>query len=292
MATADATQRELHYRKRLIEIANQINAASSIQDILVDLKDEMLELASAERVTIFALDTKNQELFSLFKAGQEVREIRVAEHAFASFGSHDTSVAARTREAMLACEAAGFDVVIVETVGVGQSETAVAGMTDVFALLQLPNAGDDLQAIKRGIVELADIIVYNKTDLDPKAAGVAIGTMKNALTLLHPATAGWRPPVLGISATKREGIGAFWRDVVRCRDTQVASGALAEKRRRQALDWMWALIDAGLRERFRAHPGVRSALPACSAQVAAGTLTPTAAATRLLDALERRAHRA
>jgi LAO/AO transport system kinase len=201
-------------------------------------------------------------------------------------------VAARTREAMLACEAAGFDVVVVETVGVGQSETAVAGMTDVFVLLQLPNAGDDLQAIKRGIVELADIIVYNKLDLDPGAARLAMGQMKNALTLLHPAAGGWRPPVLGISAAKREGIDAFWREVVRCRDTQSASGTLEAKRRRQALDWMWALIDAGLRERFRAHPGVRAALPACAAQVAEGTLTPGAAALLLLDTLERRTHRA
>ncbi len=201
-------------------------------------------------------------------------------------------VAARTREAMLACEAAGFDVVIVETVGVGQSETAVAGMTDVFVLLQLPNAGDDLQAIKRGIVELADVVVYNKTDIDPQAAKVAMGQMKNALTLLQPGAAGWRPPVLGVSAARREGIDAFWREVVRCRDTQAASGQLADKRRRQAQDWMWALIDSGLRERFRAHPGVRAALPTCSAQVAAGTLTPTAAASRLLDTLERRTHRA
>jgi LAO/AO transport system kinase len=201
-------------------------------------------------------------------------------------------VAARTREAMLACEAAGFDVVIVETVGVGQSETAVAGMTDVFVLLQLPNAGDDLQAIKRGIVELADVIVYNKTDLDPAAAKRAVGQMRNALTLLRPPAAVWRPPVLGISAARREGIDAFWREVVRCRDTLAASGELAAKRRRQSLDWMWALIHMGLRERFRSHPGVRAALPACSAQVAAGTLTPTAAALLLLDTQERRTHRA
>jgi LAO/AO transport system kinase len=201
-------------------------------------------------------------------------------------------VAARTREAMLACEAAGFDVVIVETVGVGQSETAVAGMTDVFVLMQLPNAGDDLQAIKRGIVELADIIVYNKVDLDSKAAKLAMGQMKNALVLLHPADAGWRPPVLGVSSTRREGIDAFWREVVRRRDMVAASGELVAKRRRQSLEWMWALIDIGLRERFRAHAGVRAALPACSAQVAAGTLTPGAAATRLLDTLERRPNRA
>src|SRR5262249_12765110 len=179
-------------------------------------------------------------------------------------------VAARTREALLAWASAGFDVVIVETVGVGQSETAVAGMTDVFVLLQLPNAGDELQAIKRGIVELADIVAYNKIDLDHAAAKRAMGQMKSALTLLHPPAAGWRPPVLGVSATTREGMEAFWKEVVRCRDTLAASGELAEKRRRQSLDWMWTLIDAGLRERFRAHPGVRTALNECTARVAAG----------------------
>jgi len=200
-------------------------------------------------------------------------------------------VAARTRETMLACEAAGFDVVIVETVGVGQSETAVAGMTDVFVLLQMPNAGDDLQAIKRGIVELADIIVYNKVDIDPKAAQLAMGQMKQALSLLRPAADGWRPPVVGVSAMRRDGIDAFWREVLRCRDTLAAGGQLEAKRRRQSLDWMWALIDAGLRERFRSHAGVHSALPACEAQVEAGTLAPSAGAMRLLDILERRSDR-
>jgi len=201
-------------------------------------------------------------------------------------------VAARTREAILACEAAGFDVVIVETVGVGQSETAVAGMTDVFVLLQMPNAGDELQAIKRGIIELADIVVYNKIDLDSRAAEVAMGQMKGALTLLRAPESGWRAPVLGISALRREGIDAFWREVLRCRDALAATSALAAKRRRQSLAWMWTLIDTGLRERFHAHPGVQGALPECSAEVAAGTLTPAAAALLLLNTLERRTHRA
>ena len=155
---------------------------------------------------------------------------------------------------MLLVEAAGFDVVIVETVGVGQSETDVANLTDVFVLMQLPNAGDDLQAIKKGIVELADIIVYNKRDLDPAAADLAMGQMASALTLLRPASASWKPPVLGVSALHRDGIAAFWQEVVRCRDTLAASGELAAKRRRQALAWTWHLIDAGLRERFRGEP--------------------------------------
>jgi LAO/AO transport system kinase len=192
-------------------------------------------------------------------------------------------VAAHTREAMLFVEAAGFDVVVVETVGVGQSETDVANLTDVFVLMQLPNAGDDLQAIKKGVVELADIIVYNKRDLDPAAADLAMGQMASALTLLRPAAAAWHPPVLGVSALRREGIAAFWAEVLRCRDTQATSGDLAAKRRRQALAWTWHLIDEGLRARFRADGHIRDLLPEVLEQVAAGKLTPTAAANRLLD---------
>jgi LAO/AO transport system kinase len=256
----------------------------------------LLLVHAGHRVAVLAVDpSSSRSGGSILGDKTRMEELSHHPHAFirpSPSGGTLGGVAARTREAMLACEAAGFDVVIVETVGVGQSETAVAGMTDVFVLMQLPNAGDELQAIKRGIVELADIIVYNKIDLDAGAAKLAMGQMKNALALLHPPVAGWRPPVLGISATRREGIDAFWREVVRCRETLAESGQLADKRRHQSLDWMWALIDSGLRERFRAHPGVREALPACSAQVAAGMLTPTAAATRLLDTLERRIHRA
>ena len=192
-------------------------------------------------------------------------------------------VAAHTREAVLLVEAAGFDVVIVETVGVGQSETDVANLTDVFVLMQLPNAGDDLQAIKKGIVELADIIVYNKRDLDPAAAERAMGQMAGALPLLRPASAHWRTPVLGVSALHREGIDAFWIRVLQCRDALAASGELIAKRQRQALAWTWHLLDAGLRARFHDNPAVRSALPGIFAEVAAGTLTPAAAASRLLD---------
>jgi LAO/AO transport system kinase len=192
-------------------------------------------------------------------------------------------VAAHTREAMLFVEAAGYDVVIVETVGVGQSETDVANLTDVFVLMQLPNAGDDLQAMKKGIVELADVIVYNKRDLDPRAADVAMRQMRGALTLLRHPSRSWTPAVLGASALTREGIGEVWSTVVQCRDALAASGELAEKRARQALAWTWHLIDAGLRERFRGHAGVRAALPQVLRDVEAGALTPTAAAAQLLD---------
>ena len=191
-------------------------------------------------------------------------------------------VAEKTRETMLVCEAAGFDVIIVETVGVGQSETAVAGMTDIFCLLQLPNAGDDLQAIKKGIMELADLIVINKADIDPMAATRAQAQMKTALHMLRPASLNWTVPVLTLSALHKQGIADFWKEVTNYRAALTKSGEFEAKRRHQALAWMWELIDAGLRSRFRAHPKVKHDLPALLQAVEEGATTPSAAAQRLL----------
>lgn len=191
-------------------------------------------------------------------------------------------VAEKTRESLLACEAAGFDVVIVETVGVGQSETAVAGMTDLFVLLQLPNAGDDLQAIKKGVMELADLVVINKADIDPAAATCARAQITSALRFLGPhAHAGTE--VLEISALKGSGLPEFWAAVQRWRDKRQASGELAAKRRRQEQAWMWERIEAGLRQRFRAHPAVQAALAGTQAEVDAGRLPASVAARQLLD---------
>ena len=192
-------------------------------------------------------------------------------------------VAEHTREALLLCEAAGHDIIIVETVGVGQSETAVAGMTDCFVLLQLPNAGDDLQAIKKGIMELADLVVFNKADIDPAAAQLAAAQMRSALSMLHPASPNWQPPVLKLSATRKDGLEEFWQLLEKFRDTLGASGEFAARRRHQALAWMWQLVDSGLREGFRRHPAVRDTLATTAAAVEAGSITPTAAARQLLD---------
>jgi LAO/AO transport system kinase len=194
-------------------------------------------------------------------------------------------VADKTREAMLVCEAAGFDIIIVETVGVGQSETTVAGMVDVFVLLQLPNAGDDLQAIKKGIVEIADLIVYNKADIDERAAEFAKVQMRTALTMLRPASPNWRPTVLTVSALAKRGIPEFWAEIERYQAAMCATGEFEGKRRRQAVNWMWSLIDSGLRHYFRAHPLVHAALPGLLREVAEGRATPGAAASRLLDSL-------
>ena len=201
-------------------------------------------------------------------------------------------VAEKTREAMRVCEAAGYDVVIVETVGVGQSEAAVAGMTDIFVLMQLPNAGDDLQAIKRGVMELADLVLINKADLDQDAAMRAQAHITSALRLmglqghpdrLHHDAAAWHPQVLLASALSGQGVAAFWQAVTRFRELAATSGRLEQRRHAQDQSWMWERIDAGLKARFRAHPAVRAALPRCTEQVRAGRLAASVAARRLLD---------
>jgi LAO/AO transport system kinase len=194
-------------------------------------------------------------------------------------------VADQTREAMLLCEAAGYDLIIVETVGVGQSETAVAGMVDMFCLLQLPHAGDDLQAIKKGIVEMADLVVINKADIDPRATALASAQWRNALGLLRPASGQGTPPVIALSALRQEGIDEFWAEVGKRQAALQSSGEFAARRQRQSLAWMWQLIDSGLRRRFREQREVRDNLPALTDAVENGRTTPAAAARALLDYL-------
>ena len=202
-------------------------------------------------------------------------------------------VAEKTREAMLVCEAAGYDIVIVETVGVGQSEIAVAGMTDMFVLLQLPNAGDDLQAIKKGVMEIADLVAINKADIDPAAATRAEAQITSSLRLLgqhgnpqnaHHDEALWHPKVVQISALLGQGVDQFWAAVTEFRQLQTANGRLATRREKQALAWMWERIDAGLKQAFRAHPQVKALLPVLQADVAAGRVAASTAARNLLAA--------
>jgi LAO/AO transport system kinase len=235
-------------------------------------------------------------------------------------------VAEKTREAMLVCEAAGYDIVIVETVGVGQSETAVQGMTDMFVLMQLPNAGDDLQAIKKGVMELADLVVINKADIDADAATRAQAQITSSLRLLgmhgnpndpHDAKH-WAPKVIALSALQSTGLDAFWAAVrqyqslggwVAQRSAQVkeepaqragdteqsavppslreqGNGSIAKRRQQQALAWMWERIDAGLKQAFKQNPAVREQLPQLTAAVQAGQLAASTAARNLLSALE------
>jgi LAO/AO transport system kinase len=238
------------------------------------------------RVAVLAVDPSSS-LSGGSILGDKTRMERLSVHERAFIRPSPASgtlggVAEKTRESMLVCEAAGFDVVIVETVGVGQSETAVAGMTDMFVLMQLPNAGDDLQAIKKGVMELADLVVINKADLDEAAAMRARAQVTSAMRWLGPDThAAGR--VLQLSALKGTGLDEFWREVDNFREQQGAAGLFAERRRLQDEAWMWERIAAGLRQRFDQHPAVRAALPGLSADVRGGKLAASVAARRLLD---------
>jgi len=194
-------------------------------------------------------------------------------------------VARRTREAMLACEAAGFDVIIVETVGVGQSETAVADMVDMFLLLLVPGGGDELQGIKKGIVELADAVIVNKADGDlAAAAGRAARDYSNALHLLTPLSADWQVPVLSCSALTRTGIDRVWETVAAFRAAKEESGAWAARRAEQAHAWMWHEVTETLLLALRDDPTVAGRLPPLEDAVAAGTVAPAAAARALVAA--------
>jgi LAO/AO transport system kinase len=198
-------------------------------------------------------------------------------------------VARRTREAILVAEAAGFDLVIVETVGVGQSETAVADMVDLFLLLLQPGGGDDLQGIKKGIVELADLLVVNKADGELKPAALrAVADYGNAVRLLHPAAAADATEVVAVSALERQGIDRLWQIVAARIAALRAAGEIARRRAAQAKAHLWNEIGEGLMEAFKADGKVAARLAKLEAQVATGALTPTAAARTALQAFRGR----
>lgn len=197
-------------------------------------------------------------------------------------------VARKTRETMLLCEAAGYDIIIVETVGVGQSEITVASMVDMFLLLQLPGAGDELQGIKRGVMEIADLIVINKAEDDNRArAELARRQYQNALHMMAPKSPSWQVPVLLCSALQREGIDQVWDKIIEFRDVMQASGEFDEKRRLQNTDWMWSLLQQDLRQLFLTSRSVSALLPQVQEAVARGVTTPGAAVRRLLEAFKR-----
>jgi LAO/AO transport system kinase len=196
-------------------------------------------------------------------------------------------VASRTRETLLLCEAAGYDVVLVETVGAGQSEVAVAEMTDTFLVLMLPGAGDELQGIKKGLLELADVVAVNKADGDNLVrARTAAASLKAALHILASSAGGDEPPVLTYSALKGEGIDRLWQAALDHRAKLEKSGRLAEKRRAQQVRWMWTLIEERFRDRLRTDPAIKSRLKSLEASVAAGKLPPAFAAEEIADLLK------
>ena len=193
-------------------------------------------------------------------------------------------VAEKTREAMLVCEAAGFDVVIVETVGVGQSETAVAEMTDMFVLLLLPGGGDELQGIKRGIMERADLVIVNKCDGDMAAAAArAAADYRNALRFMQRRSARWDVPVETCSALDAAGIARAWEVIGRFRDTMAAAGEIAAHRASQARAWLWSEMAETLIESLQQDPGMKARVAAIEAAVAAGQAAPRVAAHELVD---------
>jgi LAO/AO transport system kinase len=253
-------------------------------------------IAQGHRVAVLAVDPSSQVSGGSI-LGDKTRMEQLSVHERAYIRPSPSSgtlggVAEKTREALLVCEAAGHDVVIVETVGVGQSETTVAGMTDMFVLLQLPNAGDDLQAIKKGVMEVADMVVVNKADIDEAAATRAQAQITSALRLFglhgrsstaHHDETLWHPQVLRLSALRATGLAEFWQAVTRFRELQTANGRLQQRRQSQDQAWLWERIESGLREGFKNHPAVREALPACTLAIHNGSLAPSVAARQLLD---------
>jgi len=246
-------------------------------------------IAQGHRVAVLAVDPSSR-LSGGSILGDKTRMDRLSVHERAFVrpspsGGTLGGVAAATREAIRVVEAAGYDIVVVETVGVGQSEAAVAGMTDLFLLMQLPNAGDDLQAIKKGVLELADLVVVNKADIDPAAAARAVGQLESAMRMSSPREgASARPRVLATSAIDGQQVRAVWEAAAAWAADRRAGGAIARRRETQSRAWLWERIDAGLAERFRGHAAVQALLPAMLEAVDAGRLPVSVAARRLLRA--------
>lgn len=247
--------------------------------------------ARGHRVAVLAVDPSSPVSGgSILGDKTRMERLAVCDRAFirpSPSGGSLGGVAARTREAMLVCEAAGFDVVLVETVGIGQSEMKVASMVDFFLVLLQPGAGDELQGIKKGVLELADGLLVNKADGGNRAAADRTRSeYARALELLRPATPNWRTPVLAASALTGDGIAAVWDTIVAHREALTATGELEGRRRRQARAWMWSLVDEGLLAGFREHPSVAATIGALEAEVEAQKTTPAAAARRLLAAFQ------
>src|SRR5579864_6561467 len=253
----------------------------------------LLVIGAGHRVAVLAVDPSSKRSGgSILGDKTRMPELSRREEAFirpSPAGKTLGGVARRTREAILLVEAAGFDVVIVETIGVGQSETAVADMVDIFLLLLAPGGGDDLQGIKKGIVELADLIVVNKADGDLQPAALrAVADYRHALRLLHPPTAEDTTEVIAVSALEGTAIDKVWLAVERHGAAQAASGARDRRRAEQARAALWSEIGEGLIDLFKADARVAKRLAALEAKVAAGGLTPTAAARAALAAFRGR----
>jgi LAO/AO transport system kinase len=250
----------------------------------------MFLIARGHRVAVLAVDPSSARTGGSI-LGDKTRMARLAASDDAFIRPSPASgtlggVAAKTREAMLLCEAAGFDVVLVETVGIGQSETAVCDMTDFFLALMLPGAGDELQGIKKGLVELADMIAVNKADGDNiKRANLAAAEYRGALHILSPRSEHWHPPVLTYSALTETGIAELWQKVLDHRSAMNVSGDFADRRRQQQVKWMWSMLEQRMMAQLRADPAVRTKVRRIEAEVADGRITPSLAAEQIADML-------
>ncbi|GJE44169.1 methylmalonyl Co-A mutase-associated GTPase MeaB [Methylobacterium soli] len=240
--------------------------------------------AAGHKVAVLAVDPSSSRTGGSI-LGDKTRMARLAVDPNAFIRPSPSSgtlggVAAKTRETMLLCEAAGFDVILVETVGVGQSETAVADLTDFFLVLMLPGAGDELQGIKKGILELADMIAVNKADAGEgeRRANAAASEYRAALHILTPPSATWTPPVVTISGLNNTRLDAMWQKVVDHREKLTATGEIAKRRREQDVKWMWALVHERLHQRLVGSAEVRRATAEAEAAVAGGAHSPAAGA--------------
>jgi LAO/AO transport system kinase len=242
------------------------------------------------RVAVLAVDPSSVRTGgSILGDKTRMQKLAMDEQAFVRPSPSDGTlggVAARTRETMLLCEAAGYDVVLVETVGIGQSEIAVASMTDTFLALMLPGAGDELQGIKKGLLELVDVVAVNKADGDnlPRARAAA-SSLKAALHILSSSTGAEAPPVLIYSALTGDGIADLWKAVEDHRKKLAAKGALEKKRSEQQVRWMWSMVDTHIQGRLRSDPKLKSKMPALEKAVAEGKLPPALAAEEIVRLL-------
>ena len=248
-------------------------------------------IEAGHRVAVLAVDPSSSVSRGSI-LGDKTRMDRLSIHDAAFIRPSPTGgslggVARKTRESILVCEAADFDVVLVETVGVGQSETTVSGMVDFFLLLKLAGAGDELQGIKRGILELADCIAINKADgANIEAAERARSEFEHAIAILRPSDSdGWTPRVLTSSGHTGAGLTEIWKIITEHHQIQSANGEFERRRQQQLLDWMWSLVDDGLRSRVREDPEVAATLEGLETEVLEGRTTASAAAERILNAL-------
>ena len=245
--------------------------------------------AAGHRVAVLAVDPTSQRTGgSILGDKTRMERLAVDPAAFvrpSPAGLTLGGVTRSTREAMMLCEAAGFDVILVETVGVGQSETIVSEMVDFFLVLMLAGAGDELQGIKKGVLELADLVAVNKADGDAiQRAEIAAGDYRHALHLMAPATPTWSPPVLTCSGLADIGLDSIWEQILSHRDRLSATGEFTEKRRHQQVRWMWSMIGDRLMDGFRADPEVAARLDAVSARVEDGRVAASVAADELIEA--------